>query len=1071
MSGGNPAVTLFSDPGQVQVANSSALQRAEEEEALEDQKRRQQELANEVYNAFDDLIEEDDDSNRGGNEDTLNSLSYVSNYSEHPTDHQPPPPPPPQSAAFGGGHRFLDGIAIKNGPSTPAAFGSGDGHHQTLSSEVRHWKQMYESRTREFEHVTRTLHDKTREYEAKANELRKQLMLAEGERDRANMTRAQTHDLLVESKTKLAEQEDRMGELRGKIRGLEEVNLRQEAELVNRNTMLQDALEKCRMLEVNAGQKATKHTDALLKQAEEKYSAKVTMMQQQIDKLRGELEDSRHEVRRFEVRCEELQSLREQLLAERNETVQRLQDNLEESQAKCENLLAKTMNLTGFSQDNLRLQTKVNALEQQTVDMQKTINTLTQRLETSNAELELMDSMLCSGEDAVDATKRDPTCTFAASRKNLVGSTPINPNLKNTEDRVTKLKHELLICMNGQKEKRETIKRLETELADRDREIAQLKKDESDALVQMNQYKEEAFRLGSKLKILENELEKCLKKEQNSSKPRRSSFDQQNALEEKIFALQQEKLTLEDKLTKLDQDHARLQEKCKRLEAETQSADTIKLELEKQKFLLKDAQSECDRVKQLYIEISSCKDAVSRELSILKSQDPAHEMASLSEKVASLERALQLAELKCSEFGKLLEREKCEHERVLRELHERQRDNSRRMEGGEGEKERKHTANSCKRCIDSLAEISKLEIQNLQLQNTCASHLREMSELKSALGESRATIADLHQKLDLKAERDQLIDDLKEKAAQFEEFMRNQNTSGSSGSSGNSSTTKDSATSPQPPQRFRRDQSVSTSPEAALSEVESRKVAREQEHKIREEMARAFAAEMKIIEEKFKGQFLKFEDNISGLKKELHDRTNELQVRNKEVEVLKFAIVNEREKITEILTKKNDEARALFDKQAEVMKRYRTELDGANTKVQFLESALEEKRELIQSERESMEKLIQQVTEERKMFHERELEVIEKFKEIEQEYNKSLEMVTEKYNSVKKTALNYKKYAEDKEQHMLKEYDRIKEGYNAALLKVQNRMKEALDSKERSMQEKMSKLETELYQARLKGGA
>ncbi|EDS29669.1 conserved hypothetical protein [Culex quinquefasciatus] len=1010
--GGNPAVTLFSDPGQVQVANTSGLQRAEEEEALEDQKRRQQELADEVYHAFDDLIEDDH-----GNEDTLNSLSYASNYSDQ-QQHQHPPPPP--------GVPFLDGIATKNGPSPALMAGSGDGGHQQ-HAEVRHWKQLLESKTREFEHVTRQLHDKTREYDQKVNDLKKRLMLAEGDRDRAEMTRSQTHALLVESKTKIAEQDDRIGELKGKIRGLEEVNLKQEADLVNKNTMLQDALQKCHMLEVNAGQKATRHTDNLLKQAEEKYSAKVTMMQQQIDKLRGECEDRQHEVRRFEVRCEELQSLREQLLAERNETVQRLQDNLEESQHKCETLLAKTMNLTGFSQDNMRLQTKVNALEQQTHDMQRTINTLTQRLETSNAELELMDSMLCAGEDATQ--KQDPTCTFAASRKNLVGSTPINPNLKNTEDRVTKLKHELLICMNGQKEKRETIKRLETDLAARDREIQQLKKDESDALVQMNQYKEEAFRLGSKLKILEGELDKCYKKDQNNSKqPRRSSFDKQDALEEKIFALQQEKLALEDKLTKLDQDHARLQDKCKRLESDSKSADTVKLELEKQKFLLKDAQSECDRVKQLYIEISSCKDAVARELSVLKSQDPAHEMASLSEKVASLERALQLAELKCSEFGKLLEREN----------------------------------------ILKFPSSFQLEIQNLQLQNTCASHLREMSELKSALSESRTTINDLHQKLDLKAERDQLIDDLKEKAAQFEEFMRNQNTSGSASSSGNSSTTtKDSATSPQP-KRSLRDQSVSTSPE--LQDVESRKVAREQEHKIREEMARAFAAEMKIIEEKFKGQFFKFEDNISGLKKELHERSNELQVRNKEVEVLKFAIVNEREKITEILTKKNDEARALFDKQAEVMKKYRVELDNANHKVQFLEGQLEEKRELIQAERDSMEKLIQQVTEERKLFHERELEVIEKFKEIEQEYNKSLEMVTEKYNSVKKTALNYKKYAEDKEQHMMKEYDRIKEGYNAALLKVQNRAKEALESKERSMQERMSKLESELYQARIKGG-
>lgn len=193
-----------------------------------------------------------------------------------------------------------------------------------------------------------------------------------------------------------------------------------------------------------------------------------------------------------------------------------------------------------------------------------------------------------------------------------------------------------------------------------------------------------------------------------------------------------------------------------------------------------------------------------------------------------------------------------------------------------------------------------------------------------------------------------------------------------------------------------------------MNEAESRKAAREQEHRIREEMARAFAAEIKVIEEKFKEQFTKFEQNITELKKELHDRINELLLRNKEIEVLKYAIVTEREKMSEILAKKDEDARRLFDKQAEVMKKYKSELENTHRKVQFLEGELQEKRELIQAERESMEKLIKQVTEERKLFKEHENELIEKFKEMETEYNKSLEMITEKYNSVKKTALNYK---------------------------------------------------------------
>lgn len=1041
---GNPAVTLFSsDGGSIQINNTSALHRAEEEEALEDHQKRQKELAKEMENAFDDLIDDEDQN------DTLNSLTYSSQHSEHS-------PPPSRSKE----ERVLEGITIKNGGV--GIGGGGDGHQMR---EVSHWRQMYESKCREFEHVVGLLHDKSKKFEQQVNDLKKRLMLAEGERDRANMTRAQTHDILVESKTKISELEDAISKQKAKIKSLEDTNLKLEGDLEHKKTMLQDTLHKYHMVEQSMSVKVDRHTDHLLKQAEEKHNAKITMMQQQVDNLRSDLDDRVQELRRVEVRYKELQSLRDALLVEKSETIQRLQENLEDSQRQCESLMAKTMSITNFTQENLRLKTKVNALEQQTQDMQKTINTLTHKLETTNAELELMDSVIGSGNEHGASSGQEGSYTFAASRKNLIGSTPINPSANKTpEDRVVKLKQELLLSMNGQKEKRETIKRLEADLANKEKEIQQLKKDESLALVQMNQFKDEAFRVSSKCKILEAELEKLHKKEQYESKQgRRSSYDKQEALEEKIFSLKKEKAQLEDQVERLEKDNQELEERTKSIETNSQSLDAIKLELEKQKFLLKDSQSECERLKNLYIEMSGCKDALSRELVALKSQDTMKEISLLREKVASLERALQLAELKSSELAKLLEKEKISHESLLRELQDRH-DSSR------DPKDKKHSSNSCARCIDNLTEISKMEIQNLQLQNTCASHLKDINELKNDLKEARSTINNLHEKLDLKAERDHLIDELKEKAAQFEHFMRAQNISPNSSSSGNSST-KDSATSPHPQQEKRmrssRDQSVNTSSEYhELNEMESRKVTREQEHKIREEMARAFAAEIKVIEEKFKEQFGKFEQNITELKKQLHDRVNDLLLRNKEVEVLKYAIVTEREKMTEMLAKKDEDARALFNKQADVMKKFKTELDNTQRKVQFLERELQDKRELIQAERESMEKLIKQVNEERKMFHEREIEVIDKFKEIENEYNKSLEMVTEKYNSVKKTALNYKKYAEDKEQHMLKEYDRIKEGYNAALLKVQNRMKEALENKDRSMKEQISKVESE-YKTKL----
>ncbi|XP_053695393.1 myosin heavy chain, striated muscle [Sabethes cyaneus] len=1041
----NPAITLFGGGESIQVANTSALHRAEEEEQLQDRKRLNAELEVQFENAFDDLIENDDDDRN----DTVESSNYLSNCLEHLTDSRTPLPTPMTGVTLGE-QRILD-VHAKNGPILE---GGGDGQYDP---KAFHWREMYQSKCRELEHVGKLMLKKEKEY----GELQKRLMLAEGERDRANMTRKQTHDLLVDSKTKISEQEDNICKLKAKVKSVEEENLRLEAELQNKNTLLQDTLHKYRMVEQNVGLKADRHTDHLLKQAEERHNAKVTMMQQQIDNLRSNLDDRTQELRRSEVRYKELQSLRDTLLVEKTEIIQRLQSNLEESQRQCETLMTKTMNLTSYSQDNLRLKSKLNALEQQTQDMQCTINKLTNRLEASNNELKLMDSLVCS-KDATEMSVEDAACTFAATHKNLVGSTPINANMKITEEKVTKLKHELLICMNGQKEKRETIQRLEADLAARESEIQQLKKDESQALVQMNHYKEEAYRVNEKLKILENELDKFYKKDKNSSRHgRRSSFDKQDVLEDKIFALQQEKMELEDRISLLEKTNNTLEEKNKTLEASSNSLDAVKLELEKQKFLLSDAQQECERLKNRYIDLSNSKDAVSRELAALKSQDIANELLIQKEQVSSLERALRLAELKSSELSKMLEREKADHEQLLKEFHERHQSSSEASVQKQGN-------NSCAKCVANLVEMSKTEIENLHLQNANASHLREINELKGSLQKARATIADLHQKLDLKSERDYLIDELKQKAAQFEEFMRNQhnNNSSNNNSSSGTSSTRDNATSP-PPKQQCRDQSVGTSPEMQeLSEAEIRKITREQEQRIREDMARAVAADIKVIEEKFKAQFLKFEANISALKNELHDRVNELEAKSKEVDVLKFAIKTEREKMTELLAKRDDHVRTLFDKQDKVMKRYEAELNNAQQKVQFLEGELHEKRQLIQSERESMDLLTKQITEERKMFHEREIEVIEKFKELENEYNKSLDMVTEKYNSAKKTALNYKKYAEDKEQHMLKEYDRIKEGYNTALLKVQNRMKEALENKDRSMKEHIAKIEND-YQSKL----
>ncbi|XP_035894483.1 centrosomal protein of 152 kDa [Anopheles stephensi] len=1076
---GPPGVSIFNDGVSINLNRSDRQDALEEEELQQDQKRLQEELANDVKQAFDDVICDDND--------TLNSFSH--RYSDEDddedtagrSDKRPPPPP----------------VVMSTNPLlNPTDQGQMGPTHDYGGGAARELRLLLESKSRELEHVMRELYEQRHKHEQQVGELEKRLLIEQAEKDRACMTRDQTRQLLVQSKTKISEAEDTNDKLRGKVSSLEDQNVKLVAELEQKNMMLQDTQHRYRMLEQNTAQKADRHTDALLKQTEERHNAKMAMMQQQIDNLRSELDERQQECRRLEARYSELQKSREAMLIEQSETVQRLQDQLEDSQRQCSNLLSKSKTQGDFGeQERQRMRSRIHTLEQEQSGLKQTIHDLTDRLEKTNAELDLMDSLV-HGQDEEDPAgggsvinQADPNTTghYTFAQRNLIGSTPNNNNVAllrdraaggdgpNCDNRVVRLKNELRVCMAGQKEKRDLVRQLEANLQSKDRELEQLKRDESDTLVQMNQYKEEAFRLASKCRILEQELEKLTGDASSSRKDsdrsitagsrRRSSGTDDHRqeaafLEDKIFGLQQAKLEADDRVAELEREKKQLSARCETLSSEAGSCAALKLEVEKQKFLLQDAQKECERLKRLYIEVSGAKEELGRELSTLRSQDSAKQIAVLQEQVVSLERALQLAELKASELGKLLDKEKTNHEELLKQV---TAGGSTGSSTNDGKAPPSSGSASCTKCIDALTQISKLEIENLKLQSSCSSQLREIAELKVQLNEQAATVTELHKRLDLKAERDQLLDELKEKAAQFEQIIRNQI------STNTSSTTGDNASSSSPPQRREvcsRDQSVGPDDPIEEDSETRRRQMRELEQKVREEMAKVYAGKVNQIEEKFVAQFNRFKENIDTLKHELYDRVAELKVRNQEVEVLKCAIVTERDKMGELLAQKDTDARSLFDKQSELMGKYKAELANGQKRVQFLERELQEKRELVASERQSMEKLIAQITAERKMFREREQEMNDRFKEVELEYRKSLDLVTEKYQSAKKTALNYKKYAEDKEQHMLKEYDRIKEGYNVALQKVQTRMKEALEGKEQSMRDRIAKLEAD-YETKL----
>lgn len=423
-----------------------------------------------------------------------------------------------------------------------------------------HLKNMLESKQREIEYVTSQLSSERKQNKSVADEYEKRLAIAEAEKERALMNRNQTHELLVENKGKLIELEETNEKLRSKIKSIESENSHLVGELENTKLMLSDVQIKYNMVEKNVMYNADRNTDNILKQAQERHSAQIAMMQQQVDGIKAKYDDLEHEHKNLEIRYKEMQRSRESMLIEKSEIINQLNKNLEDAQRQCQDLLSRP----NLSQENRHLQNIVKSVEGHKEEMSRTISKLQKRLQEQTSEMELMDSIVqeCGGNNVSfsESTKfihRDPL-------KNSNASTPVTP-----EARLARVKDELCKSLNNIKNKREEIKIYEKQLQEKDEEIKQLKIDENKALVQMNNYRDETIRLESKLKVLEKELDK-------QQQERLQKAISNSPIEEKTRNLQKQKEKLETELSSIKSDYERLNmENGELLEKENNWAEKV----------------------------------------------------------------------------------------------------------------------------------------------------------------------------------------------------------------------------------------------------------------------------------------------------------------------------------------------------------------------------------------------------------------------------------------------------------------------------------------------------------------
>lgn len=330
--------------------------------------------------------------------------------------------------------------------------------------------------------------------------------------------------------------------------------------------------------------------------------------------------------------------------------------------------------------------------------------------------------------------------------------------------------------------------------------------------------------------------------------------------------------------------------------------------------------------------------------------------------------------------------------------------------------------------------------------------MREINDLKKSLKHSKKSILEMESQLTLKEEHDKMLHDLKIQAEQFKIFMKNQSPNGRETLALlNNSNCSDAKT---------KDQCISIDGTIDVGRCESSASGsvsdRSAERKIREEMAKAMAVQMKASENQFKEKIIELEEQIQQYINELGAATRILELKENDITALKECILKERAAIQDILKHKDTETSEEMQRMEATINEIHNELVTAHKRIEYLVSELDESNQQYYHERESTQKLINEWKTEVETLVERENYLLKQINKMENEHKKTIQMLNEKYTAAKKTAANYKKYSEDKEEHIKRESERIKHAYEVAVKKCKENMETAINEHKIKYEKKIS---------------
>lgn len=182
----------------------------------------------------------------------------------------------------------------------------------------------------------------------------------------------------------------------------------------------------------------------------------------------------------------------------------------------------------------------------------------------------------------------------------------------------------------------------------------------------------------------------------------------------------------------------------------------------------------------------------------------------------------------------------------------------------------------------------------------------------------------------------------------------------------------------------------------------------ETEIKIMEEITKRYAVEVKLVEKSYKDQIDKYEQVQTLLKHELQNIKIHLQVKTDEIESLKSTILKERVKAQEVIASVEGSARDTLHHQTEILNKCRLELKLYQQKMESLIQQVNERTDLVNQERESIVLLQKKIVDVKSSFHRREGDLLKSIDMIKKDSLDKVSHLKEKYHSAKKMAQHYK---------------------------------------------------------------